>query len=153
MKRGRVNSNLQFSNLSTFEAVCRALYWQLSWQIVTISRSWQILLTGIVRDSHFVLNESIESSYMEKLGDKVQIRKQSAHMETSPDNDQKRCVFKQTFATPKSSFTFHSRKKFISFSNQCIITRTKSHGLQHSCFHGQANFYRLCKPWKLSRQI
>ena len=39
-------------------------------------------------------------------------REDSTYMEKWPEHDQKRCVFRQTFETPKSSLTFQSRKKF-----------------------------------------
>ena len=40
----------------------------------------------------------------------VQIRKESAYMETPRDNGQKGSIYKQRSAAPKSFFTFHSRK-------------------------------------------
>ena len=36
--------------------------------------------------------------------------KESPHKEMSCDNDQKRCVYKQRKAAPKSFFNFHSLK-------------------------------------------
>ena len=39
-----------------------------------------------------------------------QKRKECPYMELSRDNDQKRCVYKQQKAAPKSFFNFHSLK-------------------------------------------
>ena len=88
---------------------------------------------------------------MEMSRDNDQKRKESPYMEKSRDNDQKRCVYKLRKAVPKSLLNFHSQKQIISFSYQHSILFT--HGLHHYCFLGQANVYRLCGLWQMSRQI
>ena len=72
-------------------------------------------------------------------------------MEKPRDNDQKRYVCKYRNAAQNHSFTFLSQKQITSFSYQHSILFT--HGLQHYCFPGQANLYRLCGLWQTSRQI
>ena len=88
---------------------------------------------------------------MEMSHDTVQKRRESLFMEKSRDNDQKRYVYKNQNAAPKTFFNFHSQKQISSFSYQYIISFT--HGLQHYCFFGQANLYRLYGLWQMSRQI
>ena len=39
------------------------------------------------------------------------------------------------------------------FNYQFTISTTKPHGLEHCCFHGQADLYRLYRLWQMSRQI
>ena len=53
-------------------------------------------------------------------------------------------------ATKKAPFV-PSQKQLTSFSYQHSISF--SHGLQHYCFLGQVNLYRLCGLWPMSRQI
>ena len=45
---------------------------------------------------------------MERSRDNDQKRKESPYMELLRNNNQKRCVYKQRKAAPKSFFTFHS---------------------------------------------
>ena len=56
-----------------------------------------------------------------------------------------------TKCSSKSFFNFLSQKRITSFSYQHSISFT--HGLQHYCFLGKANVYRLCGLWEMSRQI
>ena len=72
-------------------------------------------------------------------------------MEISRYNDQKRCEYKQWKTVQKTFFNFHSQKQITSFSYHPSVWFT--HGLQHHCFLGQANLYRLCGLWQMSRQI
>ena len=71
--------------------------------------------------------------------------------EKSRDNDRKTCVYQLRNAAPKSFFNSHSQKQITSFSYQQSFSFT--HGSQHYFFLGQANFYRLCGLWQMSRQI
>ena len=59
---------------------------------------------------------------MEMPRDKDQKRKESPYMEKSRDNDQKRCVYENRNAAPKSFFNFHSEKQITSFSHQYSIS-------------------------------
>ena len=49
------------------------------------------------------------------------------------------------------SLTFFQKKKIFSFGYQLSISFT--HGLQHYCFLGQANLYRLCTIWQRSARF
>ena len=69
----------------------------------------------------------------------------------SRDNDQKRCVYKERSAAPKSFINFHSKKgnHFFQLPGFYLVNPW----FQHYCFLGQANLYWLCGLLQMSRQI
>ena len=86
--------------------------------------------------------------------DKARLKKEYQNMETRRDKDQKKSVCRQDFAAPKSLFfNFILKKEITSFSYQCTISTTESHGLQHYCLQNQINSYRPCRLWIMSRLI
>ena len=93
-----------------------------------------------------------EPFYMEKSRNNVQIMKESVYMETPRDNDHKKAYMRNLLQLQYHSSPFILEKQINSFSYQCTISTIKTHGLRHYCFHGQANLYRLCRLWKMSRR-
>ena len=90
-----------------------------------------------------------ESPYMEKSRDKI--TEESAYMQTSRDSDKKEAYLSNVLQLQKPSSLFILEKQIASFSYQCTICTTKSHGFQLHWFHGQANLFRLCRLWRTSR--
>ena len=72
--------------------------------------------------------------------------------ETSRHHDQKKPYLKDNLQHQSQSLTFFTKTNHF-FKLPVFYLTTKPHHLQYYCFLGQAQLYRLCGLWKMSRQI
>ena len=108
-----------------------------------------------------------------------QIKKEVPYMEKTRDSEQKgkniliwKCHVRMTKkdAYISNEIQFQNNSQFFIHKNKSLFSATSilyrsplqhyaynttgsQHGLQHYCFLGRANLYRLCGLWQMSRQI
>ena len=92
-------------------------------------------------------------SKMDISRDSNQKRKDSPYLDLSRDHDKKRSLKNRQIAASKSLFNLFSLKSITCLSSQRSISTTKPHILQHEPLLEPTHLYRICKLWKLSRQV